>query len=218
MIIKEIIEAIEVSVKVSGVAALLASLLAVPAALFLASRDFRGKNIILLINQTWLATPTVVIGLLFYILLSRREIFGQFNLLYTQTAMTIGQIFLVFPLILGFAYSALQEKDKRCRMTALSLGATPKQASLIVLREAKTSLIIAILAGFGRAISEVGIAMMLGGNIKFETRNITTSIALETAKGDIDKSLILGFILLIITLSINLIVYFSFSRDGKTKG
>jgi tungstate transport system permease protein len=206
MIFRELTLAIWVSLKTSGLAALIASAVAVPAALFLAGRDFRGKRLVLLINQTWMAAPTVVIGLLFYSLLSRSGPFGRLGLLFTQTAMTIGQVFLILPLIVGFSYTALRQVDRRARLTALTLGATRRQAGWIVLREARFPLLIAVLAGFARAISEVGIAMMLGGNIRNATRNITTSIALETAKGEFRNGIVLGAVLLVITLGINLLV------------
>ncbi len=206
MIFRELTLAIWVSLKTSGLAALLASAVAVPAALFLAGRDFRGKRLVLLINQTWMAAPTVVIGLLFYSLLSRSGPFGRLGLLFTQTAMTIGQVFLILPLIVGFSYTALRQVDRRARLTALTLGATRRQAGWIVLREARFPLLVAVLAGFARAISEVGIAMMLGGNIRNATRNITTSIALETAKGEFQNGIVLGAVLLVITLGINLLV------------
>ncbi len=206
MILRELALAVGISLKTSGLAALIASAIAVPAALFLAGRDFRGKRLVLLINQTWMAAPTVVIGLLFYSLLSRTGPLGRFGLLYTQTAMTIGQVFLILPLIVGFSYTALRQVDRRARQTALTLGATPRQAGWIVLREARFPLIVAVLAGFARAVSEVGIAMMLGGNIRNATRNITTSIALETAKGEFQNGIVLGAVLLVITLGINLLV------------
>lgn len=206
MIFRELALAIWVSLKTSGLAALVASAIAVPAALFLAGREFRGKRFVLLINQTWMAAPTVVIGLLFYSLLSRSGPFGRLGLLYTQTAMTVGQVFLILPLIAGFSYTALRQVDKRARLTALTLGASRRQAGWVVLREAKYALLIAVLAGFARAISEVGIAMMLGGNIRNATRNITTSIALETAKGEFRNGVVLGAVLLVITLGINLLV------------
>ena len=164
MIFRELALAVWVSLKTSGLAALVASAIAVPAALFLAGRDFRGKKLVLLINQTWMAAPTVVIGLLFYSLLSRSGPLGGLGLLYSQAAMTVGQVFLILPLI------------------------------------------VAVPAGFARAVSEVGIAMMLGGNIRNVTRNITTSIALETAKGEFRNGVALGAILLVITLGINLLV------------
>ncbi len=206
MIFRELALALWISLKTSGLAALVASAIAVPAALFLAGRDFRGKKLVLAVVQTWMAAPTVVIGLLFYSLLSRSGPLGRFGLLYTQAAMTLGQVFLILPLVAGFSYTALRQVDRRARPTALTLGATPRQAGWIVLREARFPLLVAVLAGFARAVSEVGIAMMLGGNIRNVTRNITTSIALETAKGEFRNGVILGAILLVITLGINLLV------------
>ncbi len=206
MIARELALAVWVSLKTSGLAALVASALAVPAALFLAGRDFRGKRAVLVVVQTWMAAPTVVIGLLFYALLGRNGPLGGLGLLYSQAAITAGQVFLILPLVTGFSYTALRQVDRRARQTALTLGASRRQAGWIVLREARFPLAVAVLAGFARAISEVGIAMMLGGNIRGATRNITTSIALETAKGEFRNGVALGAILLVITLGINLLV------------
>jgi tungstate transport system permease protein len=210
MILRELSLAVWVSLKTSGLAALVASLIAVPAALFLAGHEFRGKKLVLFVNQTWMAAPTVVIGLVFYSLLSRSGPLGRLGLLYTQTAMTVGQVFLILPLMVGFSYTALRQVDRRARPTALTLGATRRQAGWIVLREARFPLLVAVLAGFARAVSEVGIAMMLGGNIRNVTRNITTSIALETAKGEFRNGVLLGAILLVITLGINVLVHTGF--------
>jgi len=217
MIARELAFAVWVSLKTSGLAALIASAVAVPVALFLSGRDFRGKRIVLLVNQTWMAAPTVVIGLLFYSLLSRNGPLGGLGLLYTQTAMTVGQIFLIVPLVVGFSYTALRQVDRRARQTALTLGASTRQAGWIVLREARFPLLVAVLAGFARAISEVGVAMMLGGNIRYATRNITTSIALETAKGEFRNGVVLGILLLVITFGINILVQTGLrGRDGES--
>jgi len=214
MIFQELAQAIWVSVKVSAAAAAIASALAVPLALFLSSAQFRGKRWVLLINQTLMAAPTVVIGLLLYFLLSRNGPLGMFGLLYTQTAMMFGEILLILPIIIGFAYTALRQVDAKARLTALSLGATAGQAGWVVIREARFPLLVAILAGFARAISEVGVAMMLGGNIRGYTRNITTTIALESAKGEFTNGVILGVLLLFLTLGINLMVNLGLrSRD-----
>ena len=215
MIARELALAVWVSLKTSGLAALIASAVAVPVALFLSGHEFRGKKLVLLVNQTWMAAPTVVIGLLFYSLLSRNGLLGGLGLLYTQTAMTIGQTFLILPLIVGFSYTALRQVDIRARQTALTLGASRRQAGWIVLREARFPLLVAVLAGFARAISEVGIAMMLGGNIRNATRNITTSIALETSKGEFRNGVVLGALLLVITLGINILVQTGFRGHDR---
>jgi tungstate transport system permease protein len=217
MIARDLALAVWVSLKTSGLSAVIASAVAVPIALFLSGREFRGKKLVLLINQTWMAAPTVVIGLLFYSLLSRNGPLGGLGLLYTQTAMTVGQTFLILPLVVGFSYTALRQVDRRARQTALTLGASRRQAGWIVLREARFPLLVAVLAGFARAISEVGIAMMLGGNIRNATRNITTSIALETSKGEFRNGVILGALLLVITLGVNILVQTGLSgRDRES--
>jgi tungstate transport system permease protein len=217
MIVRELAQAVWISLKTSGLAALIASVLAVPAAVLLAGREFRGRKLVLIMIQTWMAAPTVVVGLLFYALLSRNGPLGGLGLLYTQTAMTIGQTVLILPLIAGFSYTALRQVDRRARPTALTLGASRGQAGWIVLREARFPLLVAILAGFARAISEVGIAMMLGGNIRNATRNITTSVALETAKGDFRNGVVLGLLLLALTLGINILVQTGLrGRDGES--
>jgi tungstate transport system permease protein len=199
---------------VSGAAALIASAIAVPLAIFLSGTQFTGKRFVLLVNQTLMAAPTVVIGLLLYFFFSRNGPFGRFGMLYTQTAMMVGEVFLILPLITGFAYTALRQVDAKARMTALSLGASPAQAGWVVVREASFPLLVAVLAGFARAISEVGVAMMLGGNIRGYTRNITTTIALESAKGEFANGVILGVLLLGITLGVNLMVNLGLrSRD-----
>ncbi len=206
MILLELLKAIWVSLKVSGLATLIACVMAVPLALFLSGTEFRGKKLVLLLNQTWMAAPTVVIGLLLYFLLSRNGPLGTFGILYTQTAMMVGQVILILPLIIGFSYTALKQVDRKARLTALSLGASANQAGWIVIKEARLALLFALLAGFARAVSEVGISMMLGGNIRGDTRNITTTIALESSKGEFFNGVVLGIILLGITLGINLAV------------
>jgi len=206
MIVYELLQAIWVSLKVSGAAALIASAMAVPLAIYLSGTQFAGKRFVLLVNQTLMAAPTVVIGLLLYFFFSRNGPLGRFGILYTQTTMMVGEIVLILPIIIGFAYTALRQVDAKARLTALSLGASQSQAGWVVVKEASFPLLVAILAGFARAISEVGVAMMLGGNIRGYTRNITTTIALESAKGEFTNGVILGVLLLGITLGINLLV------------
>ena len=209
----ELAKIIWTSLRVSGLATVLAGVVAVPFALLLASVEFKGKRILVLIIQTLMATPTVVIGLILYFLLNRSGPLGRFGLLFTPTAMTIGEMILILPIIIGFSYGALRQVDERVRLTAKSLGASSFQLSWLVISEAKLPLTIAILAGFARAISEVGIAMMVGGNIKGYTRNITTTIALESSKGEFELALILGLVLLALTLGVNLFVNLSFRGE-----
>jgi len=154
--------------------------------------------------QTLYSLPTVVVGLFVFVLFSRAGPLGDLGLMFTPTVMVIGQVFLITPLMLGLVISALSGVDKAVSETAISLGASRLQMGLITLREAKYAVLTAVIMGFGRALSEVGLAMMAGGNIRGFTRTLTTAISLETSKGDIELSLALGIILLLIALAVNI--------------
>ena len=155
-----------------------------------------------------MALPTVVIGLIVYSLISRRGPLGVFGLLYTPSAMIIGQFILAVPIIIALTHSAVQGIDKRVRNTALTLGATESQSAWMVIKEARYAVLAAVITGFGRVIAEVGAAMMLGGNIKESTRVMTTAIALETAKGEFGFAIALGIILLFVAFSINILLHY----------
>jgi tungstate transport system permease protein len=150
--------------------------------------------------------PTVALGLYLYLLLSRSGPVGYFHLLYTPTAIIIGQCILVTPIVVSFATSALESVDPDVRTLARTLGASGVQTDALVLREAFWGVVLAIMAAFNRAFAELGIAMMLGGNILNYTRLLTTAIALETAKGEIALSIALSIILLSIVISLSIII------------
>lgn len=154
--------------------------------------------------QTLFSLPTVVVGLLVFMLFSRAGPLGELNIMFTPAVMVIGQVILVMPLILGLIISTLRGVDKAISETAISLGANRLQTAVITLREARYAVLTAVIMGFGRALSEVGLALMVGGNIKGFTRTLTTAISLETSKGDIELALALGIILLLIALVINI--------------
>lgn len=202
----EIFEILGVSLRVSLCAVALATLVSVPTGFILAVSSFRGRRPLVTIVNTLMALPTVVIGLLVYILLSRSGPLGFLGILYTPTAMIVAQFILALPIITAFTYAAVSGVDERVRKTAESLGASPLQASWMVLKEGRLGIIAAILAGFGRVIAEVGSAIMVGGNIRGYTRTMTTAITLETAKGNFELGLTLGVILLVVALSITIIV------------
>jgi len=154
-----------------------------------------------------MALPTVVVGLFFYALLSRRGIFGDFGLLYTPWGVIIGELFLALPIVVNYTISAVQGTDKRLLLTCKSLGASAIQEASIILKEARFAVMAAVVAGFGRIIAEVGVAMMLGGNIKGFTRTMTTAIALETSKGEFELGLALGILLLAVAFGVNGALY-----------
>ncbi|MGB9837638.1 ABC transporter permease [Methanothermobacter sp.] len=181
----------------------LASAIAVPAAAMIDSAEFRGKRALLNIIQTLYSIPTVLVGLFVFLLISRSGPLGPLNLLFTPAGMILGQTILILPLVTGFSITALRSVKPELRDLARSLGATEFQVMLRVLEEARYAVMAAVILGFGRAISEVGVAIMLGGNIRGFTRVITTAISLETSRGNLELSIALGIILLIISLAVN---------------
>lgn len=192
-----------ISVKVCFLALLLASPPAILLGFVLGSFKFPGRRMLIILVQTLLALPTVVIGLILYMLLSRQGPFGEMHLLFTQEAMIIGQAVLAFPILAALTLSAVQGVDKRVAETARTLGASKLRVMLTMLLEVRFAVMAAMVSGFGRVISEIGCAMMVGGNIANVTRNITTAIALETSKGEFIQGIALGIVLVIIALGIN---------------
>jgi len=192
---------------ISGTACLLASLICLPLASLIQFRQFRGKRALISIIQTLFSMPTVLAGLFVLVLLSRAGPLGFFRILFTPQAMVIGQMILITPLLLGFTIAALSGVSREIVDTATSLGASRFQTVWLVLKEARYAVLAAVIMGFGRAISEVGCALMVGGNIKGATRVITTTISLEASKGDIALAIALGMILLFLALIINIALH-----------
>lgn len=204
----ELLGIISVSLKISLIATLVAGIMGMPVGVLIALREFALKRAVITILNTLLSVPTVVIGLFVYAFISRRGIFGAFDLLYTPNAIIIGQIILIFPIVATFTLSAVSRIDPRYRSTALTLGASEFQAATVILREARFGIIAAMVAAFGRVISEIGISMMLGGNIKGFTRTMTTAMALEYDKGAFSLAMALGIILLGISLTLNILLQY----------
>ena len=209
----EIFSIVLLSLRVSLTAVILASLLGVYLGFLMAVKDFWGKNFTIASINTLLALPTVVVGLIVYSLISRKGPLGVFGLLFTPSAMIIGQFILATPIIIALTHSAVQGIDERVRNTALTLGATESQSAWMVIKEARYAVLAAVITGFGRVIAEVGAAMLLGGNIKGSTRTMTTAIALETSKGEFGFGIALGIILLIIAFSINILLHYFQSKQ-----
>ena len=194
------------SIKISLIATLIASFFGLFLGVVTAISQFPGKHLIQQILNTLMAMPTVMIGLIFYGLLSRQGPLGDLGLLYTETAVIIGETCLILPLIMNMTLIAVQSTDQRLVSTLTMLGAKPYQQIIPIISELRFTLLASVITGFGRAIGEVGAAMMLGGNIQGLTRTMTTAIALETSKGDFELGLALGLLLLIIAFSINLLL------------
>jgi tungstate transport system permease protein len=193
-----------VSLYTSSCAIVIAALLGVPTGLWLGLNRFRGRQILLALLNTLMALPTVVVGLLLFGLLSRQGPLGPLGLLFTPLAMIAGQTVLATPIVANLVLAAVTGADQRIINTALTLGASRFQAAIQLLREIRFGVMAAVIAGFGRVIAEVGVAMMLGGNIRNSTRTMTTAIALETSKGEFAFGLALGMLLLSVALLVNL--------------
>ncbi len=202
----ELWRTIAISLRVSLIALLIATPLAIWAGYVLATGRFRLRRALIVVLQSMLSFPTVVVGLILYLLFTRRGPLGDLHLLFTQDAMIVGQALIAFPVLAAFTLTAIQGADPRVRETALSLGANRWQAALTLLREVRFGVTASVLNGFGRVISEVGCAMMVGGNIADVTRTIPTAIALETSKGQFAQGIALGTVLLVLALGVNILL------------
>ena len=202
------------SLRMASTATFISILIGVPLGVLVAVKNFWGKRAVVTILNTLMAFPTVVVGLLVFSFISRQGPLGKMGLLYTPTAIVIGEVILATPIIAALTLSATSGIDPRVRKTSLSLGATPLRSFLTLLFEGRFGLFAAVIAGFGRVIAEVGSAMMLGGNIRAYTRTMTTAVALETAKGEFGLGISLGFILLFIAFSINILFQY-FQGRGR---
>jgi len=197
-------EIIGISFRVSLTAICIAIAPALLAAFLLAHLEFPGRRVLISLFNTLLSLPAVVIGLTVYLLLSRQGPLGDWQLLFTRSAMVIAQVMLAFPILVSMSHAAFQAADQRAWETARTLGIPSLQAFVMVVGEVRFGLLAAVLAGFGRIIAEVGASMMVGGNILHFTRNIPTAIALETSMGNFAQGIALGIVLLIIAFALNL--------------
>jgi len=195
------------SLAISATSCTIAALLCLPLGSLIHYSRFRGKRLLVSVIQTFYSFPTVAIGLFVFVLFSRAGPLGGLGLMFSPTVMVIGQVILITPVMLGLTISALSGVDKGVSETAISLGANRFQTIVITAREARYAIMTAVIMGFGRAISEVGLSLMVGGNIKGFTRTITTAISLETSKGELELAIALGIILICIALVVNVVLH-----------
>jgi tungstate transport system permease protein len=193
------------TLEISISSTIIGALLFVPLGCLIYFNNFWGKRTLISIIQTCYSLPTVFVGLLVFLVFSRAGPLGVFGIMFTPQVMVIGQVVLISAIVTGLTISALSGVSPAIRETAVSLGASRFQSVWAVLKEARFAVLTAVMVGFGRAISEVGLALMVGGNIRGYTRVLTTAISLETAKGDIALSLALGFILVALALVVTVL-------------
>lgn len=199
---RELVNIIVLSLRVSGTALLVATIIGLPLSALFGFKKFPLRGLIINMLNTFMGLPPVVVGLFVYLMLSRSGPFGFLALLYTPIAMIIAQSILSFPIVTSLCHSAIVSVDPIIRQASMTLGATPFQISLKIISEARYGIITAVMAGFGRVMAEVGAIIIVGGNIAGFTRVMTTTIALETDKGNFELALALGIILLLISLLI----------------
>ena len=190
--------------------------LGVPLGLWLERVKFKGKGVLVLVNRTLMASPPVVIGLVVYLLLMRNGPFGAFGWLFTFQAMVIAQVMLLVPIICGIVYTAAQRNAAHIRSFAVTMGASKWQTQILLFKELSNEIYFAAITGFGRAMSEVGAIMIVGGNIRYHTRVMTTTISLLRNRGEINQAVFLGIILMLIALAIQLIAGFLRKRERRT--
>ncbi len=199
----ELVRIIALSLEVSGLALVLAIILAVPLGALLALKRFPLRGLLLTLLNTGMGLPPVVVGLFLYLILSRSGPLGFMALLYTPSAMVIAQTILAFPIVASLSHAAIVGVDPIIRVAARTLGATPHQEAVTMVLEARYGILAAVIAAFGRVSAEVGAVLMVGGNIANYTRVMTTTIALETDKGNFDLGIALGVVLLTLSLLVN---------------
>ncbi len=201
--ISEIFQITALSLQISGIATGISLLMGLPLGTLLALGKFPGRSLLLSLINTGMGLPPVVVGLFVAMMLWRSGPLGDFRLIYTPTAIVIAQVIIAFPVVAGLTASSLQALDPRLQLQLRGLGASTPQMVWMLWREARLPLLAALMAGFGAVISEVGASMMVGGNIRFQTRVLTTAIVLETGKGQFEMAIGLSILLLTITFLIN---------------
>lgn len=217
MDLNEIFSVTLLSLEVSGLATVLSLVIGLPVGTLLALGRFPGRSLLLSVVNTGMGLPPVVVGLVIAILLWRSGPLGDLRLIYTPLAIVMAQLIIAAPVVTGLTAVALQQLDPRLQRQLLGLGASQTQMVLALWREARLPLIAALIAGFGSVISEVGASMMVGGNIRGQTRVLTTAIVLETGKGEFEDALALGALLLAITFLVNVALTLLQQRGARQR-
>jgi len=210
----EVLNITFLSLRVSGTAVILASIVGLPTGTLLGLYNFKGKQIVTNLVNTMMGLPPVVVGLFVFLLLSRSGPLGPLGLLYTPLAMIIAQFILATPIVTGITMAAVSNVDRAVKETAISLGATESQLIWTILKETRTSILSGIIVAFGQVLSEVGAIMIVGGNIRWHTRALTTAIVLETRRGEFALSIALGLILISLAFIINMALTY-LQRKGE---
>lgn len=203
----ETYSAIKATLYTSSVSILFAVIVGFPLGFILGFYDFKGRKILRLLSDTALAMPTVAIGLILYAFITRNGPLGSLNLLFTLKAVMLGQFVLALPIIISLTASVVENMEKKHYLTILNLRLAPAKLVFCVLYELRYALMVIIATAYGRIVAEVGVAMMIGGNIKYFTRTITTAVSLETNKGEFAMGIALAMVLIFIAFLVNLAIF-----------
>lgn len=212
---REVLDITFLSLKVSGLATIISIFIGVSIGTVIALNEFPGKRIVVSLVNTGMGLPPVVVGLFVTIFLWRNGPFGFLGILYTPLAIIIAQSIIATPIVMGITVAAMQQLPRKLRLQILALGATRLQMVWMLIKEARLSLLAAIMAGFGGVISEIGASIMVGGNIKGYSRVLTTATVMETSRGNFDVAIALSIILLLLAYFINLVLTHIQQRERK---
>jgi len=212
----EVLSIIGLTMRMTILSTTISTIIGVPLGLWLDRASFPGKNIFVIINRTLMASPPVVVGLIVFMIFMRNGPLGFMGLLFTFEAMVIAQVILLTPIICGIVYTASHRNSERIRVFAVTMGANRLQTQFLLIKELSNEIFFAIIAGFGRAMSEVGAIMIVGGNIRHHTRTMTTSISLLRNRGELEQAILLGIILMAIALMVQIAADFLRKREQRT--
>jgi len=212
----ELLGVITLTLRMTLLSTSISALLGIPLGLWLDRADFTGKGFVIALNRTLMASPPVVVGLVVYLMLMRNGPLGFMGLLFTLEAMVIAQVLLITPIICGIVYTASARNSERIHLFAQTMGANRWQTKILLIRELSNELYFAIVTGFGRAMSEVGAIMIVGGNIRHHTRTMTTSISLLRNRGEIDQAIFLGILLMLIAFAVQLLISLIRRKERRT--
>ena len=215
MVDAELIGVITLTLRMTLLSTAIASIIGIPLGLLLDRAKFPGKKFVVVVNRTLMASPPVVVGLVVYLILMRNGPLGFLGLLFTFEAMVIAQILLLIPIICGIAYTASQRSSSNIQSFALTMGANKIQTMLLLIKELSNEIYFAMITGFGRAMSEVGAIMIVGGNIRHHTRTMTTTISLLRNRGEIEQAILLGATLMAIAFSVQMFADFLRRRERR---
>ena len=211
----EALAIITLTLRMTILSTAISSIIGIPLGLWLDHASFAGKRLVVMVNRTLMASPPVVVGLVVYLILMRNGPLGFLGLLFTFEAMVIAQVLLITPIICGIVYTASQRNSERIRIFALTMGADKRQTRRLQIKELSNEIFFSVITGYGRAMSEVGAIMIVGGNIRHHTRTMTTTISLLRNRGEIEQAVFLGAVLMLIAFSVQMIADFLRKRERR---